>query len=97
MDIKPKILFLARWYPNRYDPMFGLFIQRHAEAVQKYCQVGVVYTRVVEHENVKGFDVDFKTVNGVPTACVYYNNPKAGLPFVLPMIKAVRFFKAKKH
>ena len=94
MDNKPKILFLARWYPNRYDSMFGLFIQRHAEAVQKYCQVGVVYTRVVEHENLKGFDVDFKTVNGVPTACVYYSNPKAGLPLILPMIKAARFFKA---
>ena len=26
------IVFLARWYPHRYDPMFGLFVQRHAEA-----------------------------------------------------------------
>jgi len=48
----------------------------------------------VENENLRGFDVDFNTVNGVPTACVFYNNPKAGLPLILPMIKVAHFFKA---
>ncbi|MEA3505403.1 MAG: glycosyltransferase [Bacteroidota bacterium] len=37
------ILFLARWYPNRYDSMFGLFIQRHALAVAEYQKVSVIY------------------------------------------------------
>lgn len=37
------IIFLARWYPHRYDPMFGLFIQRHAEAAALFNDITVVY------------------------------------------------------
>lgn len=36
------ILFLASWYPNRMDPIFGNFIKRHAEAVSSFHQVFVV-------------------------------------------------------
>ena len=37
------IVFLARWYPHRYDPMFGLFVQRHAEAVALFNDITVIY------------------------------------------------------
>ncbi len=37
------ILFLARWYPHRYDPMFGLFVERHARAAALYNDVSVIY------------------------------------------------------
>ena len=37
------ILFLPRWYPHQFDPMFGLFIKKHAEAVSLYNQVSVLY------------------------------------------------------
>lgn len=42
-----RVLFLARWYPDRYDPMPGLFIQRQAEALTQWCDVAVVYIRPV--------------------------------------------------
>ncbi len=89
-----KVLYLARWYPNRYDPMPGLFIQRHAETSAKYCRVGVVYTHVVLDETIKGFQTDFTLINGVPTAKVYYNNPKSNIPIFISLVKAYRFFKA---
>lgn len=89
-----KILFLARWYPNRYDPMPGLFIQRHAEAVSRYCKVGVVYTHVVEGEKTRGFDMDFRVIDNVPTAKIYYTNPKFNFPLVSPIIKLWRFYNA---
>ncbi len=90
-----KVLHLARWYPNRYDPMPGLFIQRHIEAVGNYCNVGVVYTHVVEDVKIKGiFDLEVSVINGVPTARVYYNNPKTQLPGIAQIIKAFRFYKA---
>ena len=91
-----KILYLARWYPNRYDPMPGLFIQRHAEAANRFCRVGVVYTHVVDVEKVKGFDLDLSMIDGVPTAKVYYSNSKINIPLVSPIIKAIRFFHANK-
>jgi len=89
-----KVLFLARWYPNRYDPMLGLFVQRHAEAANLFCKVGVVHTHIVEHEKIKGFEVEFKVINSVPTASIYYNNPKLNLLLIAPVAKILRFYKA---
>ncbi len=89
-----KVLYLARWYPHRYDPMPGLFIQRHAEAVNRFCDVGVVYTHILDGEHIDGFDVEFSVVNDVPTAKVYYSNSKFNFPALSQIIKAYRFFKA---
>ncbi len=30
---KPHVVHLARWYPYRADPMFGLFVQKHVKAL----------------------------------------------------------------
>lgn len=40
---RKKILFIARWYPDRHDPMLGLFVQKHAFAVQQLHDVMVLY------------------------------------------------------
>lgn len=45
---QPHILFLPRWYPHFFDPMFGLFVKKHAEAVALYKQVTVLYVQPVE-------------------------------------------------
>lgn len=46
MNTKSKhILFLPRWYPHQFDPMFGLFVQKHAEAVAKFHHVSVLYVQ----------------------------------------------------
>jgi len=89
-----KVLYLTRWYPNRYDPMPGLFIQRHAEASAKYCSIGVVYTHVATEETIKGFQLEYTLINGVPTAKVYYSNPKYNFPVIISLHKAWRFFRA---
>ena len=91
----PRVLHLARWYPNRYDPMPGLFIQRHAEAANKYCNVGIVYTHVVEGKKNNGvYDLEESVINGVPTAKVYYSNPNLQIPLITQLIKVFRFYKA---
>ena len=89
-----KVLYLARWYPNRYDPMPGLFIQRHAESAAKYCKVGVVYTHNFNDKSGEIYDTEFGTINGVPTAKVYYKNPQCKIPGLNGLTKAFRFVKA---
>jgi len=89
-----KVLYLARWYPNRYDPMPGLFIQRHAEAASRFCKTGVVYTHVADVEKVNGFEIDFSMVNGVPAVKVYYSNSASRIPVVSPFVNAIRFLRA---
>ena len=84
MDADRKhIVFLARWYPQRYDPMFGLFVQRHAEAAALYNDISVVY---VHPDNQNGI-VD-ETINNVRTIRVYFKQSKSKI------INLLRFFKA---
>ncbi len=91
---KIKILFLARWYPNRYDPMFGLFIKKHAEAAVVHADVGVVYVQAVEGLESGTYDLNYKIEEKVPTAIVYYKAVDSKLPIVSPLLKIFRFYKA---
>ncbi len=38
-----KILWLASWYPNEYEPTIGDFVQRHAKAVSQLMRVDVIH------------------------------------------------------
>lgn len=81
-----KVVFLARWYPHKYDPMFGLFVQRHAEAVAQYDQVTAIYV----HPDVNAkttYDIERSEENGVDTIRVYYK--KSG-----KISSALRYFKS---
>ena len=81
-----KVTFLARWYPHKYDPMFGLFVQRHAEAVALFNEVTAIY--VHPDENAKStFNIERSKENGVDTIRVYYK--KTG-----KLTSALRYFKA---
>lgn len=66
-----KVVFLARWYPHKYDPMFGLFVQRHAEAAALNDDITVVYVHPDENAQVK-YDIERTQENGVDTIRIYY-------------------------
>ena len=41
-----RILFLTPWYPSPKDPMLGLFVQKHVEAVRAQgCEVRVIFSQ----------------------------------------------------
>jgi len=42
-DLKPHIVFLAAWYPDERDPMFGLFVHKHAVLMTKEFSVSVLH------------------------------------------------------
>jgi len=96
----PKILFLARWYPDRYDPMMGLFIKRHAEVAAGFAEVAVLYLRVAPDKPI-GTEIDHQLENGVVTTLVYYGTKSilpsfilkriTGFLFAIAFIKSYRF------
>ena len=89
------IVNFARWYPNRYDPMPGLFIQRHAEAAALFAHVSLVYTHAVEDGSLQHrFEIDFEELRGVRTAKVYYRVPENNIPVWSQGVKLFRFLKA---
>lgn len=79
------IVFLARWYPHRYDPMLGLFVQRHAEAAALYNDISVIY---VHPDNQ--YDIVDETINNVRTIRVYYKQSKSKI------LSLLRFFRANR-
>ena len=95
-----KILFLARWYPDRYDPMLGLFIKRHAEVVAGFTEVAVLYLRAAPERNY-GFQIDQKTENKVVTTIVYYGTNRIRHPFRAKLVAgfmfAIAFIKGYKY
>lgn len=66
-----KVVFLARWYPHKYDPMFGLFVQRHAEAAALHDDITVIYVHPDEQAQNK-YDIVRSTENGVDTLRIYF-------------------------
>lgn len=102
MKTRPKILFLARWYPDRYDPMMGLFIKRHAEVAAGFADVAVLYLHAAA-EKLSGYEIEQKIENDVVTTLVYYGTKSklpffivkalAVLKFVIAFIKGYRFIK----
>jgi glycosyltransferase involved in cell wall biosynthesis len=71
MDKKLRVLFLPKWYPNRYDPMPGLFIQRQAEAITPFCDVAVIYVHPDPH-CPNNLEVEFSEEKEVRVLRVYY-------------------------
>ncbi len=68
-----KVLWLASWYPNKYEPNNGDFIQRHAMAVSELLSIDVIhvvqsgkdiatedFTELNEHENLREFIYGFR-------------------------------------
>jgi glycosyltransferase involved in cell wall biosynthesis len=88
------ILFLPRWYPNRYDPMFGLFVQRHAEAVALKHSVSVVYVTESEAVTQKKYSIIQTEDKGVFNTTVYYQKSLLKPSFIAKVINLRRFVKA---
>ena len=75
-----RVLFLPKWYPDRDDPMPGLFIRRQAEALTPWCDVAVVYVRA-EADCPNAYEAEFSEENEVRVLRVYYraDDRKPGL------------------
>jgi len=68
-------MFITSWYPTRADPVTGIFVKRHVEAVSRFCDVAVL--SVVGYENLeRGYEIEYSQENDVPTVRVYYRETK---------------------
>ena len=65
-----KVLFISQWYPHRYDKMFGLFVQKHAEAALLYSDVKVLY--VHPDPFIKKLELVETVKDGLTEIIVYY-------------------------
>ncbi|MDP4239586.1 MAG: glycosyltransferase [Bacteroidota bacterium] len=85
-----KVLFISQWYPHRYDPMLGLFVQKHAEAVSLYCKVKVLYVHA--DENIRTFEMEEKVHFNMSELIVYY--PYLGKNILYKVAKPINYIRA---
>ena len=92
-DQKLNVLFLPAWYPNRNDSMFGLFVQRHAKAVNKYANVSVL--AVVSDSNAsKIYEAETYSDQGFTEIIIYTKKHQSSISAINSLINGYRFITA---
>ncbi len=81
---KIKVLWLASWYPNREDSIYGIFIKKQAVATSAFCDVSVLYAHESEGN---AYEIDIQN-SPFLEVIVYY--PKSTFLF----FKWIRYIKA---
>ena len=77
---KLRILFVSRWYPYKEDPMEGLFVQRHAQAVSNYANVSVLYAHPIINKKILSPRWEFSTFRDVDELRIYYSGLSRNFP-----------------
>lgn len=94
---RKKILHIPKWYPHRGESLHGVFVQRHVEAVQQFCDCAVIYAQV--DESVKGTTIVFEEVveKEVFVVRCYYAKRITGINFIDKVIKTQLYFRALRQ
>lgn len=87
---KPNVLFISSWYPSKEHETLGNFVQRHAEAINPFVNLFVVYVTSSEDLHSK-FEIENKEVNQVNTTLVYYKKVQKKIGGIDSIIKLKRY------
>ena len=77
---KPNVLFISSWYPSKEHETLGNFSQRHAESINEFVNLYVLYV-VSSNRITSNFEIENEIINNVNTTIVYYKKVKSTLPF----------------
>ncbi|MGQ0827622.1 MAG: glycosyltransferase [Bacteroidota bacterium] len=86
------ILFLTKWYPNKFDPQLGVFVRKHAKAISNYCNVNVLYT-CADSSISTTYETIISKEQGFTEITVYYKKNRSILYF---LINTYRYLKANR-
>ena len=90
------VLWLASWYPDRLDPFYGDFIERHAIAVSRYVKLTVLVILKDESLPANKTEVEKTIDNNLTVYHVYYGKTK--MPRRLESYFSVKkYFKLQKQ
>jgi len=90
---KIKVLFIAKWYLNRYDPQLGVFIRKHASAAARFCDVALLHVHSdafaeKKYEIVAGHD------HGMISAIVYFKKHASSFSLFSKSVNLLRYCRA---
>ena len=82
------VVFLPKWYPDKFDPQNGVFIQKHAWAVSLYAHVTILYATTDDSINKPQFEE--KQISDKLTEIRLYYPPRK-LPLIGKALTAMRY------
>jgi glycosyltransferase involved in cell wall biosynthesis len=88
---KLKVLYLPRWYPHRYDPMPGLFIERHARSVSGLADVAVLYVHQDGNLTSGRMEIDRRKDDELLQIKIYYKPSGFPVPLIRSLINLCRY------
>lgn len=83
------VLYLPRWYPHRYDPMMGLFIERHGLSVLPHADISVLYVHDDEKLTKRSYEI-VTSKEGLFTVRVYFKKSMIKPRFLANLINLYR-------
>lgn len=89
---RKRILWLASWYPNRYDKFNGDFIQRHAQAASIDNDIYVIHLQ--DANDISTTEKEVHHHPGLTEQIIYYRKGRGVLGKVL---KQIRYFTIYKN
>ena len=82
---KLNVLFISSWYPNKYRPLLGIFVKRHAAAVALKCNVSAIFICAGDDNSIEESVED-----GIYTIRGYYKAQKDKLSSFTRLGKLIR-------
>lgn len=90
------ILYLPKWYPHKYDPMPGLFIERHGISATPHCDISVLYVHSDEHQKKPVYMFADNTDEPLNTIRIYYKRASTGIKPLDVLVNTCRFVKSHR-
>jgi glycosyltransferase involved in cell wall biosynthesis len=87
-----KVLFLPKWYPNKFDVLDGVFVVDHAKAVHLKHDLYVLFVHSDPTLKIKK-TVEFSQSNGYPELIIYFKVPKTKFGVFNQLITGLHYLK----
>ena len=88
------ILYLPKWYPHRYDPMPGLFIERHGKSTLPFNDVSVLYVHADDNQKKPVYEFVISKDEPLNTVRIYYKRAATGFSPLNTLINSCRFVRS---
>lgn len=88
---KIHVLYLPKWYPNKYDSMPGLFIKRHGLAVSKKCDISVLYVHLDDQSLQQKAIFSQQNEDGLFTLRIYFRRSSIPIKLIAKSVNFIRF------
>ncbi len=90
------ILYLPKWYPHKYDPLPGLFIERHGISALPHCDVSVLYVHSDERQQKPAYLIEVSQDEPLNTIRIYYRRARTGIRPLDVMVNTFRFVRSHR-